>query len=289
MVTDMCLSRAQMKAFISFSVVVLVAVVVTGPVLANPPAGSATIDKIVFFQLTNSRITPAKVCSDAMFVRRVYLDVIGTLPTAVEARAFLTDKDPNKRSKLIDILLERDEYADYWALKWGDILRVKAEFPINLWPNGSAVYYRWIHDSLKNNMPYDQFARAMITSSGSNFRVAPVNFYRAVQSTDSESLARAIALTFMGSRAEKWDEKKMKAMTVFFSQVGYKKTQEWKEEIIFFDLIKAAKDGPQTTSFPDGRGVKLSPDKDPREVFADWLITPKNPWFAKNIVNRAWY
>ena len=90
-----------------------------------------------------------------MFLRRVYLDVIGTLPTADEARQFLTDPNPNKRRDLIDRLLERDEFADYWALKWCDLLRVKAEFPINLWPNAVQAYHRWIKTSLKENMRYD--------------------------------------------------------------------------------------------------------------------------------------
>ncbi len=159
------------------------------------------IDELVFARLEQAGIQPANLCSDAVFVRRVYLDVIGTLPTAKEAREFLRDQDPDKRHILIDRLLERDEFADYWAMKWSDLLRVKAEFPINLWPNAAQAYHRWIRTSIRENLPYDQFVREMLTANGSNFRVGQVNFYRAVQSKTPEGIAQAVALTFLGTRA----------------------------------------------------------------------------------------
>ena len=108
------------------------------------PAPEGQIDKLVLARLSTLGIQPA-LCSDAVFVRRVYLDVIGTLPTAKEAREFIQDPDTkNKRRLLIDRLLERDEFAEYWAMKWGDILRIKAEFPVNLWPNAAQAYHRWV-------------------------------------------------------------------------------------------------------------------------------------------------
>jgi len=251
------------------------------------------IDELVFGTLKQLGIQPANVCSDEVFVRRVYLDVIGTLPTAQEAREFLLDRDPNKRRALVDRLLQREEFADYWAMKWCDLLRVKAEFPINLWPNAVQAYHRWIRESIKENMPYDRFVREMLTSSGSNFRDPQVNFYRAIQSRGPQAVARAVGLTFMGVRAENWTEDRLSGMAAFFSQVGYKRTAEWKEEIVFFDSLKAREAGGNGGSaaavFPDGTRVRLSPGKDPREVFADWLITPENPWFARNAVNRTWY
>jgi len=269
------------------------------------------IDELVFRRLKELGIPPAEACTDEVFVRRVYLDIIGTLPTPEEARQFLRDKAPTKRSILIDRLLDREEFADYWAMKWSDLLRLKAEFPINLWPNAAQAYHRWIRTSLKENLPYDRFVRELLTSSGSNFRVPQVNFYRAVQGRDPQSLARAVALTFMGERAEKWEKERLLGMAAFFSCVGFKGTQEWKEEIVFFDALKEAKDAeaakqakktpdpkeakqaapavPKTPVFPDGTPAQLPPDTDPREVFADWLITPENPWFARNIVNRIWY
>jgi len=250
------------------------------------------IDELVFARLQQAGIRPADVCSDAVFVRRVYLDVIGTLPTAKEAREFLRDEDPNKRRALIDRLLERDEFADYWALKWSDVLRVKAEFPINLWPNAAQAYHRWIRTSIKDNLPYDRFVREMLTANGSNFRVGQVNFYRAVQSKTPEGIAQAVALTFMGTRANKWPEEQLSGMAAFFSKIAFKETGEWKEEIVSFDpdkVVERAAGGPfPPAEFPDGTPARLSPDTDPRQVFADWLIDPKNPWFNRNIVNRVW-
>jgi hypothetical protein len=250
------------------------------------------IDEFVFDKLKQLNIEPAKLCSDGAFVRRVYLDTIGTLPTADEAKRFLDDKAPDKRTVLIDRLLERPEFADYWAMKWSDLLRVKAEFPINLWPNAAQAYHRWIRTSLKENLPYDRFVRELLTACGSNFRTPQVNFYRALQSKDPPAIAQAVALAFMGVRAETWPKERWAGMGVFFSQIGYKPTREWKEEIVVFDphAAKPPTDGqPPAAVFPDGTKAELPPARDPREVFADWLIDAKNPWFARHIVNRVWY
>ena len=176
------------------------------------PIAQGRIDELVLGRLKQLGITPARVCSDGVFVRRAYLDVIGTLPTAEESRQFLQDADRDKRSKLIDRLLERDEFADYWSLRWCDLLRVKSEFPINLWPNAAQAYHRWVRAGIKANMPYDRFVREMLTSSGSNFRVPQVNFYRAVQGTEPETVAEAVALTFMGARTESWPEQRRSEM-----------------------------------------------------------------------------
>jgi hypothetical protein len=205
-------------------------------------------------------------------------------------------------------------------MKWGDALRIKAEFPVNLWPNAAQAYHHWVRASLAENKPYDTFVRELLTSSGSNFRVGPVNFYRAVQNRTPEGVARAVALTFMGTRVESWPGNRLSGMTAFFSQIGYKPTSEWKEEHVFWDPLASAKVAgnlapgraavaaianpsnqvaqpslpaltnfpPTEATFPDGTVVKLSPDRDPREVFADWLITPKNPWFTRAIANRVW-
>jgi hypothetical protein len=252
----------------------------------GPFSSTNKIDGLVLANLKRLDITPSPICSDAVFVRRVYFDVIGTLPKWYETRDFLLNRDPHKRERLIDRLLERDEFADYWAMKWSDTLRVKAEFPINLWPNGAQAYYRWIRTSIKENKPYDQFVREMLTSSGSNFREAPVNFYRAMQNHQPEGIAQTVALTFMGTRAEKWPTNQLAGMAAFFESLGFKSTTEWKEEIVFFDQSKS--NAPTSATFPDGTTARLSADKDSRQVFADWLIDAKNPWFARNIANREW-
>jgi hypothetical protein len=284
------------------------------------PVPAGKLDEMVFAKLATMDIQPV-LCSDAVFLRRVYLDVTGTLPSAEEAKAFLDDPDvENKRRLLVDRLLERSEYADYWAMKWGDMLRIKAEIPVNLWPNAAQAYHRWVRASLLENKPYDRFVREMLTSNGSNFRVGPVNFYRAVQDKTPEVIAATVALTFMGARVDNWPEGRLDGMAVFFSEIGYKPTSEWKEEIVFWDpfqtravpgnaipgrdtpgtvrpepdqqdaapALPSPRREPLTAVFPDGTTVEIPPDRDPREVFADWLITPENPWFTRSIVNRVW-
>jgi hypothetical protein len=256
------------------------------------PTPQSKIDELVLKNLKRLNIQPAPICSDGVFIRRVYLDVIGTLPTAQEARTFISSQDSKKRGKLIDRLLERKEFADYWALKWSDLLRVKSEYPINLWPNAVQSYHRWIRTCVKDNMAYDRFVRQILTSSGSNFLVPQVNFYRALQSREPPVIAQAVALNFMGVRAESWPKERWSEMGVFFSKIDYKATEQWKEEIVLFDpdtkSSQSAEKMPSAAVFPDGTKADMPPGQDPREVFANWLIAPKNPWFARNIVNRVW-
>ncbi len=274
---------------------VVLAVLGQGAVCAAEPSPFETeatatrqspIDKLVFAKLQQLGITPANPCSDAVFVRRVYLDVIGTLPTAEEVKAFLADEAPKKRAALIDRLLERREYVDYWTMRWCDLLRVKGVAPINLWPNAAQGYHRWIRACVRDNVPYDRFARELLTTSGSNFRVPQANFYRALQNRAPAGFAQGVALTLMGERADKWPKERLAGMAALFSQVGHKSTKEWKEDIVFCDRDKA--DLPASATFPDGTTVSLPPGEDWRKLFADWLITPKNPWFTRNIANRVW-
>lgn len=251
------------------------------PIIATNP-----VDQAVFPHMAQLKIPPANLCSDAVFVRRVFLDVIGTLPTATEAREFILDPKADKRARLIERLLAREEFADFWTMKWCDLLRVKAEFPINLWPNAAQAYHRWIRASVTENKPYDQFARELLTSSGSNFRVGPANFYRAMQNRDPQGIAQTVALTFLGARAERWPSNELAGLAAFFSQLGYKSTAEWKEEIVFWN--PAATNAATAAVLPGGRSIKLTAERDPREVFAVWLIDAKNPWFTRNAVNRIW-
>ena len=248
-------------------------------------ASANTIDELVLKVLNEKGLEPANRCSDEVFIRRAHLDVIGTLPGPEDVKRFLKEPRPEKRAELVDALLDREEFATYWALKWCDLLRVKAEFPINLWPNAVQSYHRWVEDALRENMPYDQFVRALLTSSGSNFRVAPVNFYRAVQGREPAAIAEAVALTFMGTRLDTWPEDRRAGLAGFFSKIAYKQTAEWKEEIVCLDPAKA---GPLDAIFPDGGTVQIPADQDPREAFADWLLTAENPWFVRILVNRVW-
>lgn len=249
------------------------------------PVPANKIDELVLAKLHARGIEPANLCTDEVFIRRVYLDVIGTLPQPNDVRTFLDNHSPDKRAALIASLLTRDEFADYWSMKWCDLLRVKSEFPVNLWPNAVQAYHRWVYEQVRQNRPYDQFVRDLLTSSGSNFRVPPVNFYRAVQGRTPAAISEAVALTFMGTRADKWPADKRANMAAFFSRIKYKGTEEWKEEIVCFD---PAATSPLRAIFPDGGHVTIPQDQDPREVFANWLLTPKNQWFARAEVNRVW-
>ncbi|MBI4325225.1 MAG: DUF1553 domain-containing protein [Chloroflexi bacterium] len=261
------------------------------------------VDEFVHAKLRLLGLPPSELCSEAEFLRRVYLDVIGLLPSPPEARAFLSDVDARKRSKLIDRLLAREEFADFWALKWGDLLRIKSEYPVRVWPKAVQVYYRWVRASLAGNKPYDQFARELLTASGSNFREGAANFCRAVPSKDPQTIAESAALIFMGARvgcarchghpAESWDLQDDLGLAAFFAKVGFKSTLEWKEEIVLFNP-KGTLLHPRTKEivkpkFLGGAVWETGPEDDPRARFAAWLTAPQNPWFARNIANRVWF
>ena len=256
------------------------------PFVTNAPFKARNrIDRLLRESLRRQNVDPAPLCSDEVFIRRAYLDVIGMLPTVSEVYGFLEDKDENKRRKLIETLLARQEFVDFQTMRWCDLLRVKAEFPINLWPNGAACYYRWIRKSVDENKPYDRFVRDLLTASGSNFRDGPSNFYRAVPSKDAETLAETVTRTFLGIDINPWPKEKRTQLARFFSQVGYKETAQWKEEIVYWE--RKSFDS-HVAIFPDGQQTTLESDRDPRRVFADWLVSPDNVQFNRCIANRVW-
>jgi len=244
------------------------------------------VDKVVERTLAAYGLDPRPSASDTVFFRRVWLDLLGTMPSRAETGAFLADRNPTKRAALVEKLLARDEFADYQSLKWGDILRIKSEFPSNLWPNAVQAYNRWIREAVKTGMPYDDFVRALLTGSGSNSRVPQVNFFRAVSARDPASLASAVCLAFMGMRYEKLSEGAKAGMAGFFSRVAYKRTLEWKEEIVYTDPRPLEQN---RLELPDGSTAKIPAGADPREVFADWLTTEGNSWLARAFVNRVWF
>lgn len=243
------------------------------------------LDKVFLQSLRSHNIEPAPICSDEVFLRRVYLDVLGTLPTIQEVRHFLEDESNDKRTKLIEDILARDEFVDFQTMRWCDLLRVKAEFPINLWPNGAACYYRWIRRSVEKNKPYDQFVRELITANGSNFRDGASNFYRAVPTKDADTLAETVCRTFLGIDFTPLSAEQRKQVSIFFSRVGYKETAQWKEEIVFWNRTPLDE---ATVFFPDGTTANVHSNRDPRQVFADWLVAPNNAEFNRTAVNRIW-
>lgn len=169
--------------------------------------------------------------SDFLACRRLYLDICGRIPTPEEVKAYVSSKKSSKYENLIDQLLETDDYADYWAMRSCDILRVKSEFPINLWPNAVYVYHRRIRSSIADDEPWPDFARALLCSRGSNFRVPETNFFRAAASRAPDGLSEAATMTFLMDPTPKYAK--------YFSRVGIKLTKEWKEEIVYL------KDGPE--------------------------------------------
>ncbi len=224
--------------------------------------------------------------SDQHFARRVYLDLTGQLPTVDQLINFFEDNSPKKRLKLIDQLLESEEFATYQTLRWGDVLRIKSEFPINLWPNAAAVYSRWIKNCMLQNMRYDEFVYQLITASGSNFRNPPSNFLRATQANDPYSLAEAVTISFMGDELMHFPQKVQDDFKVIFESVSFKPTSEWKEQIVYWNRKEPTK---TTLKMPDGKSISISAEKDPRRTFANWLVAKENPYFAKAYANRIWY
>ena len=258
---------------------------------ASVSGNSGRIDRAAEGWLKGRGIRPSPPCSDGVFLRRVHLDLAGTLPTAEEAVAFLDDPDSKKRERVVDELLLSPEHAAYWTMKWCDRLRVKSEFPSKLWPNAVQAYARWIRVALRDNLPYDRFAAALLTTSGSNFRDPPVNFYRALPSRTPEGIAQAVALTFLGERTEGWSEERRNGLAAFFAGVSYKSTSEWKEEIVYFDPAKLPlldeAGNPVRPVFPDGRPADVPSGTDARRAFVAWLTNDVS--FARCEANRVWY
>ncbi len=165
--------------------------------------------------------------ADFLICRRLYLDICGRIPTPEEVNEYVASRDIRKREKLVDMLLDSDDYADYYAMRYCDFLRVKSEFPINLWPNAVYVYHHWIRDTIRRDMPWNDFARTLLYSRGSNFRVPQVNFLRAVTHRTPEGISEAVSTSLLLEPTAKYAR--------FFSRVAYKKTREWKEEIVYLD------------------------------------------------------
>ena len=220
-------------------------------------------------------------CSDEVFLRRAYLAVTGSLPTAQTCERFLDDDNFNKRERLVSRLVNSELSFKYMQMHWGDILRIKSEFPSNLWPNGVQAYNRWIYEQLMNNVPYDKMVRELLLSEGSNFRSPAVNFYRGFQQRTPENFYKNINLLFLGNRDCRDNGH------LCFSQVRFKSTKEWKEEIIYLDYHKKV----YYTQIELEDGTTLTPqqDSDWREVYVNCLTSSRNRRFAEVMVNRMWY
>jgi hypothetical protein len=255
------------------------------------------IDDLVLAKLAQLRIAPSRPATDAEFLRRVSLDVIGALPTPEETRQFLADRGPDKRAKLIDALLERPEFGDYRALKLSDLLRVNSQY---LSQEGADTFYRWIRNRARANVPYDALVRELLTARGSGYHVGPANYYRT--NDDEEKIAEATSQTFLGVRLncakchnhpfEKWQQKDYFSLAAFFARVGRKGGPEFGENQVIVRTAgetKHPKTGEVLTpKFLGGPVATIAPEADRRAVFAAWLTAPENRQFAQVAVNRLW-
>jgi hypothetical protein len=253
------------------------------------------IDGLVWKKLRKLNVLPSEPCDDADYLRRVYLDVIGTLPTTDEARRFLADRRPDRRARLVDELLGRPEYADYWALKWADLLRIDRQA---LGHKRAYEYYHWVRESLARNKPYDRFAREIITAEGPLGEVGPAAFYKAVPKPGEA--AGTLSQVFLGVRIacaechhhpfDRWGQGDYYAMQAFFTPVAVRGGPGG--EVLLASGPAEAKD-PRTgaTSLAHALGVpapKELPKGDPRPALADWMTAADNPYFARNLANRLW-
>jgi hypothetical protein len=257
------------------------------------------IDEHVFAKLRALHIPPSEPCDDATFLRRVYLDIIGLLPTADEARRFLADPSPDKRARLVDELLQRPEYADYWALYWGDHLSNTRQL---LYNKGPYTFTRWLYETFRRNVPYDEFARRLLTSTG-NMYDSPATSYFPLMKKELD-IASVTSQLFLGVSIEcarchnhpleRWTQNDFNGMAAFFSQVRYKSGAGPRnnERVLYVDF-KRQFQHPDTKKVHlpkplDGPVLTSDEWTDRRELFAEWLTSPKNPYFARSIVNRMW-
>ncbi len=254
------------------------------------------VDHFVFEKLRQLQILPSELCTDDEFVRRVFLDVIGTLPSVEETQAFVASTSPNKRSELVAALLERPEYSEFWAMKWADVLRLRNS---RMTVAGVHKFHDWIVRALRSNMPYDQFVRALLTADGSTFGNPPANYYRAA--ADTNDCTEITSQLFLGIRIqcakchnhpfERWTQNNYYGIGAFFQRVQRKNVGM--QEIV----IWSARDGeviqPRTGKqlkpwLPLKGDVDLPTEDDRRAVFAAWLTAPDNAFFARTGVNRLW-
>ncbi|MFN9196679.1 MAG: DUF1549 domain-containing protein [Planctomycetaceae bacterium] len=260
------------------------------------PAEKGFIDTLVWNKLQRLGIQPSPLADDASFLRRVTLDVIGTLPTGAEARAFLQDPDPNKRAKWIDSLLQRPEYADYWAMKWTDLLRADKT---RITPQGTVGLSRWLHRQFAENRPYDQLVRDVLLVQGPVQSESPAGFYKALEKP--EVAARSFSQLFLGVRiecaqchhhpSEKWSQDDYAGLVGFFTGVSVKPLPEGTEAVVSRGGADAPhpRTGQPVAARPLGAPAPdLKRATDRRRALADWTTAPDNAFLARAIANRLW-
>ena len=296
---------AVMARFMEKFAVCNITIPLPGDVPADVYAGlprANFIDGHVWAKLRRLGITPSGPADDATFLRRAHLDVLGRLPTPGEVRAFLADNDPARRAKLIDRLLERPEYADFWANKWADLLRPN---PYRVGLKATFNLDAWLRDAFRRNMPYDQFVRELLAARGSTFRNGATVLFR--DRREPDELTTIVSQLFLGVRLEcakchhhpfeVWSQDDFYSLAAFFGRIGRKGVGlsppiSGGEEFVFAGPrgeVKHPVSGKVLAPRPlGGKPPKLDDERDPREALADWVTADDNPYFARVIVNRVW-
>lgn len=283
-----------MASYHNASAIFRVMVPQNGFTLEAKPVRHNIVDDHILTKLSKLNVQRSGLSSDATFHRRAFLDIIGTLPTPEETRTFLADTNANKRQALINRLLDRPEYADLWALKWADVLRVDRQV---LGQQRAYDYYRWIHGRLANNTPFDQFAREIITADGPLDENPPANFFKVV--TKPGEAANTISQVFLGVRLacaechhhpfDRWGQDDYYKMAAFFTPMSVRKIGNI-EAITTKGNATAThlRTGKLMTASPLGQSTNADIVGDRRTELAQWMTAANNPYFAKNIVNRLW-
>ncbi|QDU10345.1 DUF1549 domain-containing protein [Gimesia aquarii] len=260
------------------------------------------IDELVIKQLKRLNLPPSPQSNDADFIRRIYIDTIGTLPTPQETETFLSDQSPDKRNKLIEQLLNRPEFIDYWTYKWSDLLLVNGAL---IRPQAVKKYHEWIKGHVKSNTPWDQMVRELITAQGSSIENGATNFYAIHQ--DPESMTENVSQAFLGLSIacakchnhplEKWTNNQYYAMANFFSRVrakgwgGSKGSGDGIRTLFVAtegDLVQPLTGKPQPPTPLDGEPIDINAPEDRRIYLANWLTSKQNHFFSRSITNRVW-
>ncbi len=255
------------------------------------------IDDLALEKLQSLNLPPSPRCNDSEFIRRAFLDTTGVLPGAEEVRAFLADKSTKKRDRLIEDLLKRESFVDYWAYKWSDLLLVGSK---QLKPEAMWAYYNWVRRNVAANTPWDKFVRELVTAQGSTMENGAGNFY--VLHDDPRAMAETTTQAFLGMSVncarchnhpmEKWTNDQYYQMANLFARVRMKAGNTEGENIVFVsdkgDLIQPLRGKPQPPAPLDGKSLPLDSPEDRRAPLADWLVSRDNPYFSRAIANRVW-
>ncbi|MCE9562109.1 MAG: DUF1549 domain-containing protein, partial [Planctomycetes bacterium] len=255
------------------------------------------IDKLVNSKLKKLRIAPSDLCSDEAYLRRVYVDIIGVLPTVEEYTRFMSNASPNKRDLLVDELLGRKEFAELWVMKWAELLQIRSSNAVSY--KATLLYYNWLQDKVARNVPVNEWVQELLGASGGNFKNPAANYYQ--NETDILKISENVAQVFMGMRIQcaqchnhpfdRWTMNDYYGFGAFFSQIGRKGTDDPREVVIF------NRAGGEVNHPIGGRVMApkflggATPDvvgKDRREIMAKWLASPDNPYFATNLSNIVW-